>query len=95
MSELAIGNHIRKLRFEHGEMTQDALARSAGVTRQTVISLEAGRYAPSLELAMRLAQVFGRGVDDLFYWRTPPPDRDFPRLFAPPRPSVRTQDQEK
>ena len=72
MAELAIGNHLRRLRFDHGEMTQDALARSAGVTRQTVISLEAGRYAPSLELAMRLAQVFGRGVDEVFHWRTPP-----------------------
>lgn len=72
MAELAIGNHLRKLRFEHGEMTQDTLARSAGVTRQTVISLEAGRYAPSLELAMRLAHVFGHGVDDVFFWRTPP-----------------------
>lgn len=72
MAELTIGNHLRRLRFEHGEMTQDALARAAGVTRQTVISLEAGRYTPSLELAMRLAQVFGRGVDDVFYWRTPP-----------------------
>lgn len=72
MAEQPIGNHLRRLRFDHGEMTQDALARSAGVTRQTVISLEAGRYAPSLELAMRLARVFGRGVDEVFYWRTPP-----------------------
>lgn len=72
MSELAIGNHLRRLRFETGEMTQDALAKAAGVTRQTIISLEAGRYAPSLELAMRLARVFGRGVDDVFYWRVPP-----------------------
>lgn len=53
-------------------MTQDALARSAGVTRQTIIALEAGRYAPSLALAMRLALVFGRRVDDVFYWVTPP-----------------------
>ena len=72
MGDLAIGNHLRRLRFDNGEMTQDALAKSAGVTRQTVISLEAGRYAPSLELAMRLARVFGRGVDDVFYWRAPP-----------------------
>lgn len=72
MSELAIGNHLRRLRFETGEMTQDALAKAAGVTRQTIISLEAGRYAPSLELAMRLARVFGRGVDDVFYWRVSP-----------------------
>jgi len=72
MAEHAIGNHLRRLRFDKGEMTQDALAKAAGVTRQTIISLEAGRYAPSLELAMRLATVFGRPVDDLFYWRTPP-----------------------
>lgn len=64
-----IGNHLRRLRFDHGEMTQDALARAAGVTRQTVIALEAGRYAPSLELAFRLARVFGRRVDEVFFWR--------------------------
>lgn len=63
-----IGNHLRRLRFDHGEMTQDALARTAGVTRQTVIALEAGRYAPSLELAFRLARVFGKGVDEVFFW---------------------------
>ncbi len=72
MAEHAIGNNLRRLRFDCGEMTQEALAKAAGVTRQTIISLEAGRYAPSLELAMRLALVFRRPVDDLFYWRTPP-----------------------
>lgn len=74
MSASPIGNHLRRLRFDHDEMTQDALARAAGVTRQTVIALEAGRYAPSLELAFRLARVFGRRVDDVFFWReeTPP-----------------------
>jgi putative transcriptional regulator len=69
MSAPPIGNHLRRLRFDHDEMTQDALARAAGVTRQTVIALEAGRYAPSLELAFRLARVFGRRVDDVFFWR--------------------------
>jgi putative transcriptional regulator len=64
-----IGNHLRRLRFDHGEMTQDALARAAGVTRQTVIALEAGRYAPSLELAFRLSRVFGKRVDEVFFWR--------------------------
>jgi putative transcriptional regulator len=64
-----IGNHLRRLRFDHGEMTQDALARAAGVTRQTVIALEAGRYAPSLELAFRLARAFGKRVDEVFFWR--------------------------
>ncbi|GMV29079.1 MAG: transcriptional regulator [Rhodanobacteraceae bacterium] len=69
MSAPPIGNHLRRLRFDHDEMTQDALARAAGVTRQTIIALEAGRYAPSLELAFRLARVFGRRVDDVFFWR--------------------------
>jgi putative transcriptional regulator len=69
MTGTAVGNHLRRLRFEHGEMTQETLARHVGITRQTVIAIEAGRYAPSLELAMRLARVFERGVDDVFFWR--------------------------
>ncbi|MCQ4164835.1 helix-turn-helix transcriptional regulator [Tahibacter harae] len=69
MSTLPIGNHLRRLRFDHGEMTQDALAKACGITRQTIIALEAGRYAPSLELAFRLARVFGRRVDEVFFWR--------------------------
>lgn len=72
MSGTPIGNHLRRLRFEHGEMSQETLARAAGITRQTIVALEGGRYAPSLELAMRLALVFGRGVDDVFYWREVP-----------------------
>ncbi len=53
-------------------MTQDALARAAGITRQTIVALEGGHYAPSLELAMRLALVFNRRVDDVFFWRARP-----------------------
>jgi len=67
-----IGNRLRALRFEHDEMTQDALARAAGITRQTIVALEGGHYAPSLELAMRLALVFNRRVDDVFFWRASP-----------------------
>lgn len=67
-----IANHLRRLRFEHGEMSQDALARAAGITRQTIVALEGGHYAPSLELAMRLALVFGRRVDEVFFWRDVP-----------------------
>ncbi len=66
---MTIANHLRRLRFDHDEMTQDTLAKAVGVTRQTIVALETGRYAPSLELAMRLAHVFGRGVDDVFYWK--------------------------
>ena len=70
-----VDNQLRRMRFEHGEMTQDALARAVGITRQTIVALEGGRYAPSLELAMRLADIFGRRVDEVFYWRngSPPP----------------------
>jgi len=64
-----IENSIRKLRFEHGEMTQQALADACGITRQTVIALEAGKYAPSLELGFRIARVFGVGVESVFQWR--------------------------
>jgi putative transcriptional regulator len=69
MSGTPISNAIRKLRFEHGEMTQQALADACGITRQTVIALEAGRYGPSLELAFRLAHAFDVGVEDVFQWK--------------------------
>ena len=68
MSGTAITNDIRRLRFERGELTQQALADACGVTRQTIIALEAGRYAPSLELAFRIAHTFGAGVEDVFHW---------------------------
>lgn len=72
-----IDNQLRRLRFDHGEMTQDALAREVGITRQTIVALEGGRYAPSLELAMRLADFFSLRVDEVFYWRrgAPPPSK--------------------
>ncbi len=72
MSGTPIANHLRRLRFEHGEMSQESLARATGITRQTIVALEGGHYAPSLELAMRLALVFGRRVDEVFYWREVP-----------------------
>jgi putative transcriptional regulator len=61
-----ISNAVRRLRFEHGEMTQQQLADRVGCTRQTVIMLEQGRYVPSLALALRIAQVFACPVDDIF-----------------------------
>ena len=69
MSGTPIDNVIRKLRFEHGEMTQQALADACSITRQTVIALEAGKYAPSLELAFRIAHAFKAGVEDVFQWK--------------------------
>jgi putative transcriptional regulator len=61
-----ITNTIRTLRFHHGEMTQQELADRIGVTRQTVIAIEQGRYSPSLEAAFRIARVFGAPLEDVF-----------------------------
>ena len=65
---LPIANQVRRLRFEHGEMTQGQLAEKIGMTRQTVAAIEAGKYSPSLEAAFRIARVFGVGIDDVFQW---------------------------
>ncbi len=59
-------NNVRRLRFDNGEMTQQQLADKAGVTRQTIIAIESGKYAPSLPLAFRIAKAFGLGVEDVF-----------------------------
>lgn len=63
-----ITNRVRSLREEHGAMSQQALADVIGVTRQTVIAIEQGRYSPSLESAFRISRVFGVGVEDVFGW---------------------------
>lgn len=64
----SIRNAVRRLRFEHNEMTQAQLAEAVGVTRQTILSLEANRYTPSLELAFRIAQVFGEPLEEVFQY---------------------------
>ncbi len=61
-----ITNHVRRLRFEAGEMTQQALADAIGVTRQTVIAIEGGNYSPSLEVAFRLARHFDVPIESVF-----------------------------
>ncbi len=66
MAKAEISNHVRRLRFEHGEMTQQELADRVGCTRQTIIALEQGRYVPSLALAFRIARVFGRPLEEVF-----------------------------
>lgn len=63
-----VTNSIRQLRFATGEMTQADLADRIGVTRQTVIAIEQGRYSPSLEMAFQIAQVFGVGLDAVFQY---------------------------
>lgn len=66
-----VTNDIRRLRFEHGEMTQAQLADKVRVTRQTIIAIEQGRYSPSLEMAFQIARVFGVPLDEVFHY---PPD---------------------
>ena len=68
MKPTRVTNSIRALRFSHGEMTQAELADRIGVTRQTLIAIEQGRYSPSLEMAFQLARVFGVGLDDVFQY---------------------------
>jgi putative transcriptional regulator len=67
VGKIVIGNHIRRLRFEHDEMTQQQLADKVGVTRQTIVAIEKGNYSPSLELAFRLALAFGVSLEDMFF----------------------------
>lgn len=70
MSKGEIQSQIRRLRFEHGEMTQQQLADKAGVTRQTIIAIEAGKYAPSLPLAFRIARVFDLPLEEVFQYNS-------------------------
>ncbi len=66
-----VRNTIRALRFQHGEITQQALADRIGVTRQTIIAIEQGRYSPSLEAAFRIARVLGVPLDQVFQYDDP------------------------
>jgi putative transcriptional regulator len=68
MTKSEIQNQVRKLRFEHGQMTQQQLADRVGVTRQTIIAIEAGKYSPSLPLAFRLARAFGVSIEHVFQY---------------------------
>jgi putative transcriptional regulator len=63
-----IGNKIRRLRFDHNEMTQEELAARVGCTRQTIIALEQGKYVPSIELAYKIARVFKVNVEEVFQY---------------------------
>ncbi|MFH1198390.1 MAG: helix-turn-helix transcriptional regulator [bacterium] len=66
MGKCHINNNIRKLRFNHDEMTQQQLADKTGVTRQTIVAIENGKYSPTLELAFRIAREFNVPLDDVF-----------------------------
>lgn len=66
MSRAAIDNRLRQLREADPFESQQTLAEALGVSRQTIIAIENGRYAPSLELALRIARYFGRSVEEIF-----------------------------
>lgn len=68
MAHNELKNQVRRLRFEHGEMTQQQLADKVGVTRQTIIAIEAGKYAPSLPLAFRIARTFSVPIEGVFQY---------------------------
>jgi putative transcriptional regulator len=68
MAKGVITNNIRRLRFDNAEMTQKDLAEKVGVTRQTIVAIEAAKYSPSLELAFQIAAAFGVPLSDVFSW---------------------------
>ena len=72
MGKSRISNNIRKLRFSNDEMTQQQLAEKAGVTRQTIIAMEQGKYSPSLELAFRIALAFEVPLEEVFSYDPEP-----------------------
>ena len=69
MAKGELKNQVRRLRFENGELTQQQLADKVGVTRQTIIAIEAGKYAPSLPLAFKIARTFGVTVEQVFQYK--------------------------
>jgi putative transcriptional regulator len=79
MNNDRISNRVRRLRFDHGEMTQQELADKVGVTRQTIIAIEAGKYAPSLPLAFRIARVFNTSVETVFQYQDGEAPSDAPK----------------
>jgi putative transcriptional regulator len=68
MAKGKLSNNIRRLRFDAGEMTQKELAEKVGVTRQTIVAIEAAKYSPSLELAFQIAHVFWKPLHEVFIW---------------------------
>lgn len=79
MAKSPISNNVRKLRFDHNEMTQQQLADKVGVTRQTILALENSKYSPSLELAFRIAHVFGLPLEAVFTYN---PEDDPVRTYT-------------
>ena len=70
MKKGSLTNNIRKLRFNSSEMTQQKLADKLGVSRQTIIAIEAGKYSPTLELAFRIAEIFNVSLEEVFQYQS-------------------------
>lgn len=68
MKKNTLKNNMRKLRFNYSEMTQQELANKLGVSRQTIIAIEAGKYSPTLELAFRIAEIFDVALEEVFQY---------------------------
>jgi putative transcriptional regulator len=81
MSSDQISNQIRRLRFNNNEMTQQQLADKVSVTRQTIIAIEQGKYAPSLPLAFRIARAFGVPLESVFQYEPENPASPSPSLI--------------
>ena len=73
MPKPTLQNQIRRLRFDNNEMTQQQLADKAGVTRQTIVAIEAAKYSPSLELAFKIADAFGKPLEEVFQYQSVKP----------------------
>ncbi len=67
MKKLVINNDVRKLRFQNDEMTQKDLALKVGVSRQTIVAIEKGKYSPTLELCFKISLAFDKPIDEIFY----------------------------
>ena len=70
MGSSQLTNRVRRLRFDHGEMTQQQLAEKVGVTRQTIIAIESGKYSPSLPLAFKISRAFGVPIEEVFQYES-------------------------
>lgn len=75
---MKLGNRLRRLRFDHGEATQEELAKAVGVTRQTIISIEKGRFVPSTLLSLKLAEILGKPVEEIFFIDRQSPEKEEP-----------------
>ena len=76
VKHMKLGNNLKRCRFDKDDMSQQELADAIGVTRQTIIAIESGKYCPSLPLAFKIARAFGKQVEEVFLFEEGSPDSD-------------------